>query len=73
MASLEVWLLGHDGLVLLSVVAKALFYNYCVQVSSFLSSGDAVDDHQWEVQALSARFHAGARSRCRVVEEGFHL
>jgi hypothetical protein len=25
-----------------------------------------------EVQALSARFRAGARRWCRVVEEGFH-
>jgi hypothetical protein len=28
---------------LLSVVAQALLYNYCVQVSSSLSSGDADD------------------------------
>jgi hypothetical protein len=39
----------------------------------FLSSGDAVDNRQLEVQALSARFRAGARRWCRVVEEGFHL
>jgi hypothetical protein len=33
-----------------------------------LSSGNAVDDRQWEVQALSAGFHAGAHCWCRVVE-----
>jgi hypothetical protein len=38
-----------------------------------LSSGDAVDGHQWEVQTLSARFCAGARHRCRVAEEYFCL
>jgi hypothetical protein len=38
-----------------------------------LSFGDAIDSHQWEVQALSARFHAGAHYRCRGAEEGFHL
>jgi hypothetical protein len=38
-----------------------------------LSSGDFVDDQEWEVQALSAEFHAGARRRYRVAEEGFHL
>jgi hypothetical protein len=31
-ACLEVWLLGHDGSVLLSVVAQTLLCNFCVQV-----------------------------------------
>jgi hypothetical protein len=44
-----------------------------VKVSSFLSSGDVIDDCQWEVQALSARFRAGARRKCRVAKEGFQL
>jgi hypothetical protein len=35
-ACLEVWPLGHDGSVLLSVVAKALLYNFCVQVPPLL-------------------------------------
>jgi hypothetical protein len=45
----------------------------CVQVSPFLSSSDANDDHQWEVQALSAGLRVGARCRCKVIKEGFHL
>jgi hypothetical protein len=38
-----------------------------------LSSGDAIDGHQWEVQVLSAGFRSGLYRRCRVIEEGFHL
>jgi hypothetical protein len=65
--------LVHVGSVLLSIVAQALLYNCCVQVSSFLSSDDTIDGHQWEVQALSAGFHIELRHRCRVAEEGFYL
>jgi hypothetical protein len=43
----------------------------CKYVS--LSSGEANDDRQWEVQVLSARFRAGVCPRCRVAEEGFQL
>jgi hypothetical protein len=39
----------------------------------FLSPGDAVDGRQWEVQTLTAGFHAEARRWCRDVEQGFHL
>jgi hypothetical protein len=42
-------------------------------LSLSLSSDDAVDGHQWEVQALSAGFYTGPRRRCRVAEEGFNL
>jgi hypothetical protein len=43
-ACLEVRPLGHDGSVLLSVVAQALLCNFlCVGSSSSLSSGEAVD------------------------------
>jgi hypothetical protein len=45
----------------------------CKYASLSLSSGEANDDRQWEVQALSAGFRAGAYRRCRVAEEGFHL
>jgi hypothetical protein len=38
-----------------------------------LSSGDADDSHQWEVQASSTGFGTRACHRCRVVEESFHL
>jgi hypothetical protein len=44
-----------------------------VQVSPSLSPGDAVDDCQWDVRALCARFRVGAHHRCRDAEEGFHL
>jgi hypothetical protein len=39
----------------------------------FPSFDDAVGIHQWKVQALSVGFRTGARCRCRVVEECFHL
>jgi hypothetical protein len=48
-ACLEVWSLGHDGLVLLSVVAQALLYNFLCVGSLSLLSGDADDSCQWEV------------------------
>jgi hypothetical protein len=66
--------LGHVGSVLLSVVAQALLCN-SLFVGFFLSPsfGDAIDDHQWEVQALSAGFCTEPHHRCRVVEEGVHL
>jgi hypothetical protein len=35
-ACLEVWSLGHHGSVLLSVVAQALLYNFCMQVTPLL-------------------------------------
>jgi hypothetical protein len=46
---------------------------FCVQVSPYLSFGNAIDDHQWEIQALKLGFRAGTSRRCRVAEEGFHL
>jgi hypothetical protein len=47
-ACLEVWPLGHDGSVLLSVVTQALLYNFLCAGFSLLS-GDAVDGYHWEV------------------------
>jgi hypothetical protein len=44
-----------------------------VHVSSFLSSGNAIDSHQWKVQALSAGFCTGPHRMCRVAKEGFHF
>jgi hypothetical protein len=35
-ACLEVWLFGHDGSVLMSVVTQALLYNFCVHVPPLL-------------------------------------
>jgi hypothetical protein len=48
-----------------------IFVLVCVQVSLSLSTGDAVGGHQWEVQALSARIHAGVCRRCRVPKKVF--
>jgi hypothetical protein len=50
-ACLKVWPLGHDGSVLLSVVAQALLCNFLCAGSTSLLSDDADDDRQWEVQA----------------------
>jgi hypothetical protein len=63
---------------LLSIIAQALLLTFvCRSLSLSLppspSSGDAVDGHQWEVQAFSARFHIEPHHRCRVTEEGLHL
>jgi hypothetical protein len=51
LACLEVKLLGPDGSVLLSIVAKALrfLFQCCVQVSLSPSFGDAVGGNQYEV------------------------
>jgi hypothetical protein len=72
-ACLEVWSLGHIGLVLLSVVTQALLCNFYVQGSPSLLSGEADDGYQWKSKLLSARFCIGARRRCRVAEGGLHL
>jgi hypothetical protein len=70
----EVRSLGHDGSVLLSVVAQALLCNFiCAGSSSSLLSGNADDDCQWKSRLLSAGFRIGARHRRRVVKEGLHL
>jgi hypothetical protein len=46
LAYLEVWPLGHVGLVLLSVVAQALLYNFlCAGFFLSPSSGDVNDDY----------------------------
>jgi hypothetical protein len=49
-ACLEVWLLGHDGSVLLSVVAQGLLYNFLGAGFPSVPSGDADDDYQRELQ-----------------------
>jgi hypothetical protein len=43
----------------------------CVCVGFSLSSGDAVDDRQLEVQALSVGFRTGAHHRCSGMKKGF--
>jgi hypothetical protein len=68
-------LLGHVGSVLLSIVIQALPCNSlcaCLFLP-FLSYGDAIDDHPWEVHALSTGFRTEPRRRCRVAKESLHL
>jgi hypothetical protein len=63
-AYLEVWLLGHDGSVLLSVVTQALLCNFlCAGSSSTLLSA----------KLFMAGFHTECRHRHRVAEGGLHL
>jgi hypothetical protein len=49
-AYLEVWSLGHDGLVVLSVEAQALLSNFLCVGSPSLLSDDADDGYQGELQ-----------------------
>jgi hypothetical protein len=73
-ACLEVWPLGHDGPVLLSVVTQALLCNFlCAFSPSSLLFGDADDGCQWKSRLLSAGFRTGAHHRCRIAEGGLHL
>jgi hypothetical protein len=71
-ACLEVWPLGHDGSVLLSVVTQALLCNFLCACSSLLSS-DADDGCQGKSRLLCAGFHTEAHRRHRVAEGGLHL
>jgi hypothetical protein len=73
-ACLEVWPLGHDGSVLLSIVAQALLCNFCVQVPPLLSfPAKLLMAVSGKSRLLSAGFCTGARRRRRVAEGGLHL
>jgi hypothetical protein len=48
-AYLEVWPLGYDGSVLLGVVAQALLLSVVCRSLPSLSSGDAINNYQWEL------------------------
>jgi hypothetical protein len=48
-ACLEVWPLGQDGLVLLSIVVQALLCNFLCAGSTSLLFGDADEGCQWEL------------------------
>jgi hypothetical protein len=73
-ACLEVWSLGHDGSVLLSIVAKALLCNFCVQVPPLLSfPAKPLTAVSGKSRLLSAEFRTGARRIRRVPEGGLHL
>jgi hypothetical protein len=73
-ACLEVWPLGHDGSVLLSVVAQALLCNFlCACSSSSLLPVKPLTTVSGKSRLLCARFRTKARRRRRVTEEGLHL
>jgi hypothetical protein len=67
-ACVEVWPHGHDGSVLLSVVAQALLLTIVCRSFPSLFSSKAVDD-----RFLSDGFHIETHRRCRDAEEGSHL
>jgi hypothetical protein len=73
-ACLEVWPLGHDGSVLLSVAAQALLCNFlCAGSSSSLVSVKPLVAVSGKSKPLCAGFYTGARPRHRVAEGGLHL
>jgi hypothetical protein len=73
-ACLEVRPLGHDGSVLLSVVAQALLCNFlCVGSSSSLLPAKLLTTVSGKSRLLCARFRTEAHHRHRVAEGGLHL
>jgi hypothetical protein len=73
-ACLEVWPLGHDGSVLLSVVAQALLCNFlCAGSFSSLLSVKPLMVVSGKSRLLSAGFCTKPHHRRRVAEGGLHL
>jgi hypothetical protein len=73
-ACLEVWPLGHDGLVLLSDVAQALLCNFlCAGSSSSLLLVEPLMATSGKSRLLRAGFRTEACRRCRVADGGLHL
>jgi hypothetical protein len=73
-ACLEVYLLGHNGLVLLSVVTQALLYNFLVCRFLLLSlSAKPMMVVSGNYRFLRTGFRTESRCRCRVVDRGLHL
>jgi hypothetical protein len=73
-ACLEVWPLGHDGSVLLSVVAQALLCNFlCVGSSSSLLLAEPLMAVSGKSRLLCARFRTEAHRRRRVAKGCLHL
>jgi hypothetical protein len=71
---LEVWPLGHDGSVLLSVVAQALLCNFlCAGLSSSFLPAKPLTAVSGKSRLLCVGFHTEARHRRRVAEVGLHL
>jgi hypothetical protein len=73
-ACLEVWPLGHDRLVLLSIVAQALLCNFlCAGSSSSLFLVKLLMTVSGKSRLLCARFRTEACRRHRVAEGGLRL
>jgi hypothetical protein len=73
-ACLEVWSLGHDGSVLLSVVTQTLLCNFlCACSSSSLLPVKPLTAVIGKSMLLCAGFHIEARRRRRAAEGGLHL
>jgi hypothetical protein len=73
-ACLEVWPLGHDGSVLLSVVAQALLYNFlCAGSSSSLLLVKPLMAISGKPRLLCVGFCTEVRRMYRVTEGGLHL
>jgi hypothetical protein len=72
-ACLEVWLLGHDGPVLLSVVVKALLCNFLCAVPLFFSlSMNLLMAVSGKRRLLCAGFRTEAHHRRRIAKGGLH-
>jgi hypothetical protein len=73
-ACLEVWLLGHNGSVLLSVVAQALLCNLlCAGSSSSLLPAKPLTTFSGKSRLLCAGFCTEAHRKRRDAEGGLHL
>jgi hypothetical protein len=73
-ACLEVWPLGHDWSVLLSVVAQALLCNFlCAGSSSSLLPAKLLTAISGKSRLLCAIFYTEAHRRRRVAKAGLHL
>jgi hypothetical protein len=73
-ACLEVWPLGHDGSVLLSVVAQALLCNFlCACSSSSLLLAKPLMAVSEKSRLLCVGFCIEAHRKRRVAEGGLHL
>jgi hypothetical protein len=73
-ACLEAWPLGHDGSVLLSVVAQALLCNFwCAGFSSSLLPVKSLIAVSGKSRLRCAGFRTEVRHRRRVTEGGLHL
>jgi hypothetical protein len=71
---LEVWPLGHDGSVLLSVVAQALLCNFLYAgSSSSLLMAKPLTVVSGKSRLLCTEFRTEARRRRRLAEGGLHL